>query len=139
MLWKSFSTGDWQVPCTAAPDAREALFMYRALHGRIRLRTFLAAALLVAASYQPSVATDRIMLISWDGIRRDVLTELLQWQDESATPVACPNKRHAPFMPVSSMTPMTDANDAWSVRGALGLSRSHGLAERKSRRVQCGH
>jgi len=36
---------------------------------------------------------------------------------------------HAPFMPVSSITPMKDAHDAWSVRGELGLSRSGAEAQ----------
>ncbi len=37
--------------------------------------------------------------------------------------------KHAPFMPVHSITPMTDADEAWSVRGSLGLSRSGAKAQ----------
>jgi len=34
------------------------------------------------------------------------------------------DRDHPPFIPISSQTPMPDSQDAWSVRGALGLSRS---------------
>ena len=34
------------------------------------------------------------------------------------------DRDHSPFMPLSSKTEMQDSQDAWSVRGALGLSRS---------------
>lgn len=50
-------------------------------------------------SVPTALAGDRVVLISWDGIRRDVLQELMQWQDLGETPEACPNARNAPVMP----------------------------------------
>jgi hypothetical protein len=44
-------------------------------------------------------ASDRVVLVSWDGIRRDVLQELLQWQPLGEIPRACPQARHPIVMP----------------------------------------
>jgi len=46
-------------------------------------------------------AGDRVVLVSWDGVRRDVLEELLHWQPVDAVPMACPSARHPIVMPVS--------------------------------------
>jgi len=54
---------------------------------------------LILLSPQAATAADRVVLISWDGIRRDVLQELLQWQEIGETPEACPSARHDPEMP----------------------------------------
>jgi hypothetical protein len=65
-------------------------------------RALIAAFTLLVSVLMPPLtaqASDRVVLISWDGIRRDVLQELLQWQPVGATPVACPNGRHEPEMP----------------------------------------
>ena len=56
-------------------------------------------ALIALAQAVPAAAGDRVVLLSWDGIRRDVLQELLQWQEIGETPEACPTGRHAPIMP----------------------------------------
>lgn len=55
---------------------------------------------MLALAPVPTHAGDRVVLVSWDGIRRDVLRELLQWQSIDETPKVCPNARHAPTMPV---------------------------------------
>lgn len=71
----------------------------------ITLRTYLRCALLltialtVCATAGSAAAGDRVVLISWDGIRRDTLQELLQWQELGETPEACPNARHEVVMP----------------------------------------
>jgi len=47
----------------------------------------------------PVRAGDHVVLVSWDGIRRDVLESLLKWQPLGETPVACPTARHDVVMP----------------------------------------
>jgi hypothetical protein len=42
---------------------------------------------------------DRIVLVSWDGIRRDVLRDLLEWQSLGEAPKLCPQARNEPIMP----------------------------------------
>jgi len=64
-----------------------------------RSASALALALTVLTPPVPAAAGDRVVLLSWDGIRRDVLQELLQWQEIGETPEACPNARHEAVMP----------------------------------------
>jgi hypothetical protein len=47
----------------------------------------------------PATAGDRVVLVSWDGIRRDTLRELLEYQPAGETPAACPNAKHEATMP----------------------------------------
>jgi hypothetical protein len=68
------------------------------------LRACIGHALVVATAFilflpPAATAADRVVLISWDGIRRDILQELLQWQEIGETPEACPSARHEPVMP----------------------------------------
>ena len=58
-----------------------------------------AAIVFPLATPAEAIAADRIMLVSWDGIRHDVLNELLQWQPLGETPENCPAVRHAPRVP----------------------------------------
>ena len=60
----------------------------------------IAFSLFMALGAAPAEAGDRVVLVSWDGIRRDVLYELMHYQPVDATPVACPNARHPAEMPV---------------------------------------
>lgn len=66
---------------------------------RFALALVSSVAVGVTTSVPTALAGDRVVLISWDGIRRDVLQELMQWQDLGETPEACPNARNAPVMP----------------------------------------
>jgi hypothetical protein len=71
---------------------------------RILSRTLLGFALTVLACVSvgstTAAAADRVVLISWDGIRADVLRELLEWQPLGETPEACPAVRHTVKMPI---------------------------------------
>ena len=68
---------------------------------RTHLRRFLLllSVLTALAPVGTAVAGDHVVLISWDGIRREVLQELLEWQPIGQTPQACPSARHEPVMP----------------------------------------
>ena len=70
-----------------------------------RCRTFLprlvAISLALTTFAANAEAADRVILLSWDGIRRDVLQELLHWQDLGETPVACPAAKRPATMPVA--------------------------------------
>jgi hypothetical protein len=73
-----------------------ASLLYRAF------TTFALAGLvatLALANPAGAIAADRVVLVSWDGIRHDVLTELLQWQPLGEVPENCPAVRHAPITP----------------------------------------
>jgi hypothetical protein len=65
----------------------------------LRRALLLTIALTVGVPAASAAAGDRVVLISWDGIRRDTLQELLQWQELDETPEACPNARHEIVMP----------------------------------------
>lgn len=65
----------------------------------LRRALLLTIALTVCAPAEQVAAGDRVVLISRDGIRRDTLRELLQWQELGETPQACPNARHEIVMP----------------------------------------
>lgn len=71
---------------------------------RLRTSRLIAALapLLALTLAAPSAATalDKVMLVSWDGVERSVMYELLHWQPASETPVACPAKRFAATTPV---------------------------------------
>jgi hypothetical protein len=56
----------------------------------------LTVSLLLAASAH---AADRVLLVSWDGVRRDVLHELLEWQPIDAAPEVCPHANRAGEIP----------------------------------------
>ncbi len=58
------------------------------------------AAILLMGVGQPAGAGDRVVLASWDGVRRDVLHELLQWQPLAEEPVPCPTSRLVTIYPV---------------------------------------
>ncbi len=62
-----------------------------------------AALALVASGGSSPRAADppyqSVVLISWDGVRRDVLYEMMHWQPAAETPVACPSKLFEPRMP----------------------------------------
>ncbi len=73
-----------------------ASFLHRAFAPLAFAATIFALTLAAPAA---SIATDRVVLVSWDGIRDDVLTELLQWQPLGDTPENCPAVRHAPRAP----------------------------------------
>ena len=46
-------------------------------------------------------AADRVVLISWDGVRRDVLQQLLHWQPYGVEePIVCPSANRSPEVPV---------------------------------------
>ncbi|HXC49876.1 MAG TPA: alkaline phosphatase family protein [Candidatus Limnocylindrales bacterium] len=46
-------------------------------------------------------AADRVVLVSWDGVRRDVLHELIEWQPfDAAVPEPCPSANRQPERPV---------------------------------------
>lgn len=52
----------------------------------------LAASLLVSAAMTTAAsAADRVVLISWDGVRRDTLHELLEYQPIAEAPRECPH------------------------------------------------
>ena len=82
------------------------LSMYRDLGAGIPRR---ASALLLAAVFAcfatlvggvPVVeAADKMLVVSWDGVARRVLKQLLYWQDAGETPRACPSERFEPTMP----------------------------------------
>jgi hypothetical protein len=68
------------------------------------LRRFLAgvvalSAVGVASTAPAAGATDKFLLVSWDGINRRILNELLDWQPLSEPPRACPSKRRPAEMP----------------------------------------
>lgn len=65
---------------------------------RLGLSCLVALSLLLGTD-APASAVDRVVLISWDGIRRDVLNELLQWQPLGEAPKPCPQGRQALVMP----------------------------------------
>lgn len=54
-----------------------------------------------AAVPLPAGATDKVLLVSWDGVGRRAIRRLVQWQDIDEAPRACPNRRHAPRFPVA--------------------------------------
>jgi hypothetical protein len=70
---------------------------------RFAARVFIALFLVVSIAGFASSAravTDRVLLVSWDGVGRDVVEELLHWQPLGDDPVACPAKRRPATMPV---------------------------------------
>jgi len=58
--------------------------------------TFVGA---VLSSSGVALAGDRVVLVSWDGVRRDILEELNHWGDPVQSPRDCPNGRHEPVQP----------------------------------------
>lgn len=56
-------------------------------------RVALAALALLLATAQPARAGDRMLAVSWDGVARRVLHELLEWQPATETPRDCPSQR----------------------------------------------
>jgi Glycosyl hydrolases family 38 N-terminal domain len=55
---------------------------------------------------------------------------ITSWVDkDSGNDLLRPDRDHNPFIPVYSLTPMASPNDSWSVRSAMGLSRSGKDAE----------
>jgi len=66
---------------------------------RSTLLVLSAALSLLALGPSTTYGGDRVVLVSWDGVRRDVLKELLEWQPVDETPNVCPYARHAPVMP----------------------------------------
>ena len=68
----------------------------------VRLFSFviLASSIVAGSASIAPAATDRVLLVSWDGVGRDVIEELLQWQPLGDEPIACPAKRWAATMPV---------------------------------------
>lgn len=70
--------------------------MVRSYLGRASI---LVLAMVACAFATPGFAGDRVVLVSWDGIRRDTLQELLEWQQPGEAPVACPSARHPAVMP----------------------------------------
>jgi hypothetical protein len=62
-----------------------------------RLALTVLAAVLSGAGY--AHAGDRVVLVSWDGVRRDILQELNQWGAPSQNPRVCPNYRNDPIQP----------------------------------------
>jgi hypothetical protein len=73
--------------------------MSRFLAPRVCARWLVAAGILVGAAVVPASAADRVILVSWDGIRRDVLHELLHWQDANEVPKGCPDAKRPMTMP----------------------------------------
>lgn len=65
------------------------------------LGTLATAVVVVAAMAFSASAGDRAVLVSWDGVRRDVLHELLEYQPISQTPVPCPSSDGMAAMPVA--------------------------------------
>lgn len=65
------------------------------------LRSVPAALLLAGAMASQAAAADRVVLVSWDGVRRDVLHELLEYQPIAEAPKACPSNDGMPKMPVA--------------------------------------
>jgi len=65
------------------------------------------AVLLSGFATSASAVTDRVMLVSWDGARREVVEELLHWQLLGDDPVACPAKRRPATMPVQCGAELT--------------------------------
>lgn len=65
------------------------------------LRRAAAAFLLASAIAGPAAAGDRVVLISWDGVRRDVLHELIEYQPIADEPVPCPSSDGMAAMPVA--------------------------------------
>lgn len=64
--------------------------------------TLLALALglaAVVAGPSPAAAADRVVLVSWDGIRRDVLHDLLRYQGIDEAPEDCPFAKRLPTTP----------------------------------------
>jgi len=57
-------------------------------------------------------AADRVVLVSWDGIRRERLDALLHWQPGSEAAKACPQSRQETIMPEL-------CNGEWSCLSAL--------------------
>ena len=64
------------------------------------LVSLVALAFFAAASAPVAIAEDGVVLVSWDGIRRDVLYELLQYQQLGEAPKACPQARQPIVFPV---------------------------------------
>jgi hypothetical protein len=65
---------------------------------RVAAAALALAAVGVAASAGAG-ATDKMLMVSWDGINRRVLHELLDWQPLTEAPRPCPAKRRAAEMP----------------------------------------
>jgi hypothetical protein len=72
--------------------------MYESLGARVCARWLTALGLVLAVG-APAAAADRVVLISWDGIRRDVLQDLLHWQNVNEVPQECPNAKHPMTLP----------------------------------------
>jgi hypothetical protein len=64
-------------------------------------RVLFAALALAAAMAAPASAADRVVLISWDGVRRDTLHELLEYQPIAEQPKECPHTSREATMPVA--------------------------------------
>jgi hypothetical protein len=58
-----------------------------------------ATTLALIASATAAHASDKLLLVSWDGASRHVVRELLHYQPATDTPIACPAERFAPVMP----------------------------------------
>lgn len=67
---------------------------------RVRVSLAVLGLFVLTGLPSPARAGDRVVLVSWDGIRRDVLANLLQWQPLDQIPMQCPKARHDPVMPV---------------------------------------
>jgi len=69
------------------------------------MRNIIAHILVAVAAFvaAPSVtgAADRVVLVSWDGVRRDVLFDLLHWQSSDEMPRLCPHANREATVPVA--------------------------------------
>jgi len=59
----------------------------------------LLSAMFVALPQIAAASPDRVVLLSWDGVRRDYLYQMINWQPASEAPVECPHYRHDVVMP----------------------------------------
>jgi hypothetical protein len=69
---------------------------------RAGLASFIAAFAVLAAPWlwpSSASAADRVMLISWDGVREEIIRGLMEWQPARDVPSPCPSKRHAAVTP----------------------------------------
>lgn len=77
-----------------------------------------------AAEAQPK----NVILMSWDGVRLDVLQELLEWQPAGSTPQDCPFQRHPVTQPVlvgNFYTCLPNLSLFQLVSSQAGLGRTH--------------
>jgi hypothetical protein len=80
---------------------RPGFLLRREWCGARALRRGLAALplALVAALATSVSAADRMLIVSWDGVARRVVRELVDWQPGSESPRACPSQRFPATMP----------------------------------------